>query len=246
MGQPGVLRDVPGFFQHDPMGDEQGIDITGHTRGIVSQGHRSAANDEHVRNDAPADKPLAQGSETPAQARPAKQNASGLVRAASRSWRIGGHHAYGTRPVPGPGRQPAGSGVPPGTTAAAEYAAQPTAEARDRAAPQDAQLAPPATRPIARHQYRAARPAQPIGQPVALVAPDGTWCYPFLCACSSGDYPARLADKIAGDHGCRRTRTVLHRYPGRPPDRRADPAASAPPVRPQAGVRRHVAQCSCR
>ena len=67
------------------MGDEHGIDITGHTRGIVSQGHRSAANDEHVRDDPPADKPLAQGSERPLKLRPAKQNASGLVHAASRS-----------------------------------------------------------------------------------------------------------------------------------------------------------------
>ncbi len=84
-GQPEFLRDVPGFFQHDSVGNEQGIDITRHTRGIVGQGHRSAADDEHVRDEASAYKPLTQGSEGPLKLCPAKQNASGLAHAASRS-----------------------------------------------------------------------------------------------------------------------------------------------------------------
>ena len=49
--QPQVISDAPGFFQDYPMRNEPPIDISGHSSGIVSQGHGSTAYDEHVLDD---------------------------------------------------------------------------------------------------------------------------------------------------------------------------------------------------
>ncbi len=78
-------RRLPGLLDHDPVRYKPGIDIAGDARGIVGQRHGSAADNEHVRDDASAGQPLAQGTESPFQLGPAKKDIVGLAHAASRS-----------------------------------------------------------------------------------------------------------------------------------------------------------------
>lgn len=64
---------------------EHGIDIACHPLGVVSQGHRRTADDEHIGDDTAHGKPLAQSSEGPLQLIAPEQDIVGLDRAASRS-----------------------------------------------------------------------------------------------------------------------------------------------------------------
>src|SRR6478736_8833920 len=52
VGQSEVIRDLSGLVQDDSVGLEHRIDITSHARGIVSQSHGGAADDEYVCDDA--------------------------------------------------------------------------------------------------------------------------------------------------------------------------------------------------
>ena len=64
---------------------EHGIDITSHASGVVSQGHRGTAHDEHVRHDAPAGQALPEYREGSLDLCPAKENVMRLGHAASKS-----------------------------------------------------------------------------------------------------------------------------------------------------------------
>ena len=67
-------------MRHEPR-----VDVAGHAVGIVGQGHRGAAHDEDVRDDASAGKPFAEGGEGPFEFGPAEKDIARIGHAASRS-----------------------------------------------------------------------------------------------------------------------------------------------------------------
>lgn len=67
------------------MGLEHGIDITSHAGSVVGQGHGGAADDEYIRDDAPAGQALAKRVEGSLDLCAAKQNVIRPGHAASRS-----------------------------------------------------------------------------------------------------------------------------------------------------------------
>jgi hypothetical protein len=83
--QSQIVRDSSGLLDHDPVRHEPGIDITGDACGVVSQSHGSTADNEHVRNDAPARQTIAEGGESPFQLGPSQKDVAGLGHAASKS-----------------------------------------------------------------------------------------------------------------------------------------------------------------
>src|SRR5579862_8118113 len=85
VGKSEVIGDLAGLLQDDSVWLEHGIDITSHASGVVSQGHRGTAHDEHVRYDAPAGQALAERREGSLDLCPAKQNGARFGHAASRS-----------------------------------------------------------------------------------------------------------------------------------------------------------------
>src|SRR5579863_1905793 len=80
-----VISDLAGLVQDDSVWLEHGIDITSHASSVVSQGHRGAPHDEHVRHDAPAGQAIAERREGSLDLCPAKQNVARFGHAASRS-----------------------------------------------------------------------------------------------------------------------------------------------------------------
>lgn len=67
------------------MWHEPRIDIAGHARGVIRQGHGGTADNKHVRDNASAGQALAQGGESPFKLSPAHKDVIGLAHAASRS-----------------------------------------------------------------------------------------------------------------------------------------------------------------
>ena len=55
MGQPEVLRHVPGFLQDDTVRHEQRINIARNPGGTVGQRHGRAAYHKHIGDHAPPD-----------------------------------------------------------------------------------------------------------------------------------------------------------------------------------------------
>jgi hypothetical protein len=82
---PEVIGNLADLLQNDSVWLEHGIDITSHASGVVSQGHRGTANDEHVCHDAPAGQALAKRREGSLDLCPAKEYVARLRHAASRS-----------------------------------------------------------------------------------------------------------------------------------------------------------------
>lgn len=67
------------------MRDEPRVNVPGCPGGVIGQGHRGTACHEHVRDDASAGEPLAQGGEGPFELGPAKKDITRIGHAASRS-----------------------------------------------------------------------------------------------------------------------------------------------------------------
>jgi len=84
-GQSEIIGDARGFLQDYSVRDKQGVDITRHAVGVIGERHSGSANDKYVRDHASSEQTLAQGSECPLKLGPAKQDATGLAHAASRS-----------------------------------------------------------------------------------------------------------------------------------------------------------------
>ena len=61
--QPEFLRNVSCFFQDDTVGHEKRVDIASHAGGIIGEGHRGSADDEHVGDYAPAHQAVPESSE---------------------------------------------------------------------------------------------------------------------------------------------------------------------------------------
>ena len=76
---------MSGFLKDDSVRHEHGIDIACHAGSVVCQGHGSTPDDKYVGNDAPADKPLAQGGEGAFQFSTPQEDIVGLTHAASKS-----------------------------------------------------------------------------------------------------------------------------------------------------------------
>jgi azurin len=85
VGQSEVVRDMPGFLDHHPVRHECCVDVTGDARGVLGQGHGSAADHEYVRDDTPAGQALAQGGESAFHLGPAEKDIVSFGHAASRS-----------------------------------------------------------------------------------------------------------------------------------------------------------------
>ena len=83
--QPEIISDPQSLFMDDPVRHEPRIDIAGHAVGVVSEGHRGAANDENVSDDTSPGQALPQSSESALKFCPAKENIVSLAHAASRS-----------------------------------------------------------------------------------------------------------------------------------------------------------------
>jgi len=84
-GQSEVIGDAGGFLLDYSVRDKQGVDITRHPVCVIGERHGCAANDKYVRDYASSEQALTQGSKCPLKLSPAKQDATGLAHAASRS-----------------------------------------------------------------------------------------------------------------------------------------------------------------
>ena len=80
-----ILGNLAGFFQHNSVRHEHGVDITSHASSIVGQGHGGATHNEYIGNDTPADKAVPKGGEGSLDLCPAKKNVIRPGHAASRS-----------------------------------------------------------------------------------------------------------------------------------------------------------------
>lgn len=61
------------------------VNVPGHPRGVIGQRHRGTTYNEHIRDDAPAGKPLPEGSKGPFELSTAEKDIVRIAHAASRS-----------------------------------------------------------------------------------------------------------------------------------------------------------------
>ena len=67
-------------MRHEPR-----VNVAGHPRGVIGQGHRGTTHNEHIRYNTPAGKPLAEGRKGPFEVSPAEKDIARIAHAASRS-----------------------------------------------------------------------------------------------------------------------------------------------------------------